>query len=446
MQITPNFIKLIFKNYPNILKMIDNFSWLFYDKLLRIILGLFVAALVARYLGPEKFGIFNYAASYVSIFAALASFGLGGILVRELINKENLSNVIMGTSIFLYIFGGIIVTILSTILIIFINPDDILLRILVLIMSTALIFRFNEVIKYWFESKVLSKYVVWFDNGAYIISSIIKIFLVIYKAELIYFAWVVLIEGILITIGLVIIFNYKYPNQIKKFRFNYFVGKNLLRDSWPMIFSGIILMVQARIDQLMLGIFIGAREVGYYSVSLQILEGLSFLPMIIMSTMRPSILEGGNISTKLYNDRLYNYYRLSFIISILTIVPIFLFSNQIIYLLFGSEYYVSGFLLAVMSFRLIFANMGVARGVHLLKENLLTYSMWTMFIGTLVNIILNYLLIPNYASLGAIIASYISFSITIFVIDFFYFKTNENTKLMFKSIFTFYKFKINSFG
>ena len=144
MQITPNFIKLIFKNYPNILKMIDNFSWLFYDKLLRIILGLFVAALVARYLGPEKFGIFNYAASYVSIFAALASFGLGGILVRELINKENLSNVIMGTSIFSYIFGGIIVTILSTILIIFINPDDILLRILVLIMSTALIFRFNE--------------------------------------------------------------------------------------------------------------------------------------------------------------------------------------------------------------------------------------------------------------------------------------------------------------
>ena len=70
--------------------------------------------------------------------------------------------------------------------------------------------------------------------------------------------------------------------------------------------------------------------------------------------------------------------------------------------------------------------------------------MITMSIGAFINIILNYYLIQVYGSIGAIIATIISFFITIFLIDFMYIKTRENVKLQVIEMFTFYKLKLRS--
>lgn len=48
---------------------------------------LLVGILVARYLGPEQYGLMNYVISYVSIFSVLSTFGLDNIEIRELSRK-----------------------------------------------------------------------------------------------------------------------------------------------------------------------------------------------------------------------------------------------------------------------------------------------------------------------------------------------------------------------
>jgi len=55
-------------------------------------------------------------------------------------------------------------------------------------------------------------------------------------------------------------------------------------------------------------------------------------------------------------------------------------------------------------------------------------------IGTIVNILLNYILIPILGTLGAIYASYVSFFVTSFFIDIFYVKTRNNIGLMLRAI------------
>ena len=78
-----------------------------------------------------------------------------------------------------------------------------------------------------------------------------------------------------------------------------------------------------------------------------------------------------------------------------------------------------------MVIRLFFANMGVARSAYKLNENLMVFSLFTMTLGTITNIVLNYYWIPLYASKGAIFATIISFLVSIFVVDLFYSKTNS---------------------
>ncbi len=92
------------------------------------------------------------------------------------------------------------------------------------------------------------------------------------------------------------------------------------------------------------------------------------------------------------------------------------------FLLFGIEYQSAGILLALMSSRLFFTNMGVARGTFILTENLMKFSLMTTILGTIANIGLNYLWIREYGAVGAIIATIISFGVTIFLIDILYIK------------------------
>ena len=105
--------------------------------------------------------------------------------------------------------------------------------------------------------------------------------------------------------------------------------------------------------------------------------------------------------------------------------------------MYKNAYAPAGQLFSLMAIRLFFTNYGIVRGAYLMTENLMMYSMITMAIGAVVNILLNYLWIPDYHSIGAIWASLVSFFITTFLIDIFYHKTKENVKLQIKSMLLF---------
>jgi len=183
-------------------------------------------------------------------------------------------------------------------------------------------------------------------------------------------------------------------------------------------------------------------EVGYYSVALKLIESFGFIPMMLKNSLIPAILNAKKHSEEKYQNRLLNFYRLNFLVFLMTAIPIYIFSEEIVIVLFGIEYQPAGVLLSLMASRLFFANMGSARGCYIMAENLLKFSMLTMILGTLVNVGLNYLWIDEYGARGAIVATIVSFSTTIYFVDIWYRKTRRNILLQFRSIFTFYKLKL----
>ena len=99
------------------IKVIKNSSWLVSDKIFKMIIGVFVTALVARYFGPENYGQSNYALSFTALFTALSTLGLETLTVKAIVDKEYDEGTILCTSLVVRVFGGIIFTILASIII-----------------------------------------------------------------------------------------------------------------------------------------------------------------------------------------------------------------------------------------------------------------------------------------------------------------------------------------
>jgi O-antigen/teichoic acid export membrane protein len=93
---------------------LSNSLWMLLEKSSRIISGILVGVLVARYLGPAQYGLINYALSVISIFTILSTLGLDSIVVRELITRKDKKNEILGTTFFMRLGGALLVVIGST--------------------------------------------------------------------------------------------------------------------------------------------------------------------------------------------------------------------------------------------------------------------------------------------------------------------------------------------
>ena len=139
---------LAFLNHTGFQRYGANAAWLLGEKILRMFVGLFVGIWVARYLGTEKFGLFNYAQSLVALFASFANLGIDGILIRQLVMDESKQDVLLGTAFVLKFMGGISVIFVLAVVTQFIYTD-----IIVLIIASATVFQSFNVIDLYLDRK-----------------------------------------------------------------------------------------------------------------------------------------------------------------------------------------------------------------------------------------------------------------------------------------------------
>jgi len=421
------------------MKYFKNTSWLFGEKIIRMIVGLFISIWIARYLGPEQFGLFSYAVSFVGLFTAISTLGLDTILVRELVKNESKRDILLGTAFRLKLFGAFGVIIVLCIAVNF-TTNDFSTNLLIFIIASATIFHSFNVVDYYFQSKVLSKYVVYANFISIFLSTIIKIILILNHAPLIAFACVILFDSIILSLGLL------YFYFCNKLSFNTWkVDKSLtirlLKESWPLVLTGIAVMIQGRIDQVMIKEMINNNEVGQYSVAMKIIEVFDFFSVIIIGSIAPAVTNAKKLNEKLYYTRLYSIYKLMMIIFIISATFILLCGENLILHLYGNEYALAASLLPLFAIRILFTNYGVARSVFISNNNLFKVSMIFVIASSIINIILNYLFIPIYQSHGALFATIITFFLSIFVFNFLHNETRHNGILMIKSIFYFYTLK-----
>ncbi len=363
-------------------------------------MGLLVGVWIARYLGPEQFGLMNYALAFVALFAAVANLGLNSIVVRDLVQDPANANTSMGTSFVLSVLGGFSAFCLSLLAINYARPDDELAKVIVVLLSLLMVFKATDVVRYWFESQVQSKYVVWMENGIFLIFAAIKIGLIVAEAPLLAFIWALFAEGLLVSTGLMIVYALQ-GGQIRAWIARISRARNLIKDSWPLTLSGLAIMVYMRIDQIMLGQMLGDESVGIYSAAVKISEVWYFIPMVIAASVFPSIIEAKKQGEVSYYQRLQKLSDLMLLLALAGAIPMTFLSDWIIGLLFGNAYQLAGSVLAIHIWSGLFVFLGLASGKWFIIEGLQKYYFYRTISGAFVNVGLNLFMIPKFGIIGA---------------------------------------------
>ncbi|MEH2073362.1 MAG: flippase [Nostoc sp.] len=419
--------------------IIANTGWLFADRILRMGASLVVGVWVARYLGVQQYGLFNYTLAFVSLFSPIFTLGLDDVVIRHIIRQSTNREEILGTTFWLKLLGGTASVLFAVSTMFFLGEHETLKISLVAILGMAGIFRATDTIDLWFQSQVQSKYSVIARNIAFLLNTVIKIVLILTKASLLAFAWVTLAEFAMSAIGLLIVYQVK-GYSFWLWRWSLSAAKTLLKESLPLIFSGFAIMIFMRIDQVMLGQMIGNSEVGIYSAAVRVSEIWYFIPGAIVSSVAPSIYAAKEKSESLYYQRIGQLLSLMTCISLGIALPMTFLSEKIIIVMFGSGYAEAGPILSVHIWTSLFVFMGLATSPWFIAEGLNHVSLGKTLFGAILNIILNLFLIPKYGGLGAASATIISQAAATFICNAFDSRTQKIFKIQVRSLLPFYKY------
>ena len=394
-----------------------NTSWLFLEQGLRILSNLFVGVWVARFLGPEQFGILSYALSFTSIFAGVAKLGLNDIIVRELINLPGKHVTYLGTAFWLKIIGSIIVIGFLAIILPFCKNDS-TTNTFIFIVAMGLVFNSFEVIEFYFQSQLLAKIVTICKLIQLALSSLIKIYLIIINADLIWFVVITSFDALGLAAGFLIAYRSQVKNNFYR-HFNFNIAKQLLSESWPLIISSIVVMVYMRIDQIMINEMLGKYEVGIYSAAVKLSEVLYFVPTIISTSLFPALIKYKQISAAFFYEKYQYFLDLMFYLGLLASAFLLIFSKTLVLLIFGNDYIDSADILVILAIGTIFVYISVAQSKYWIIFNLQRQLLIITAFCALLNIILNYITIPIYGIKGASISTVISYLAGALILPYF---------------------------
>lgn len=381
-----------------------NFGWLTADRIVRMGLGVLVGVWVARYLGPERLGIFAYVQAVIALFLGFSTMGLDYIVVRELVGRVGRKSRIMGTALALRLVGAFVALVVSNLVIVLSKPGDHLIHLLAAIMGSAMVFQAFDTIDLWFQSQVQSKYTVLVKNSVFVAMACLKVALILLKASLVAFAWAVLAEYALGALFLLVAYRYKNEDA-GAWRVDFRMAKSLMRDGWPLILSGLAVMIFMRIDQIMLSQMGSNKAVGVFSAALRLSEVWYFVPIAVVSSVMPSLVEAKKAGEDAYNRRFQVFSRLMVALALVIVIPMTFFARHLVVILYGPAFAGAGPILAVHIWTAVFVFLGVAQGPWFVIEKLTKLSLKRTLGGAIVNVGLNLYLIPRFGGIGAAVAS-----------------------------------------
>jgi PST family polysaccharide transporter len=320
------------------------------DRALRMVIGLLVGVWIARYLGPEQFGLYNYAVAFVFLFGTIAALGgLDGIVVRDIIREPAAKEEILGTAFALRLMAGLLTFLLATGVGVLLRPGDKQSLMLVGLIAASQLFLAFDTIDFWFQSQVQSKYTVYAKNAAFLIMCVVRVALILSQATIIAFAVAALCEVVL-GAGMLVMFYRKTAMQRSNWRVSFVRAKTLLSLSWPLILAGGAGAIYMKIDQVMLGNMLGDKAVGIYSAAVKVTEVWNVIPLAVVSSLYPSFIAIHQMSQEQYYERWKKVVRGVFWGAVALSTAIAVFSSAIVGFLYGESYAQAAGVVAIHSY------------------------------------------------------------------------------------------------
>ena len=410
-------------------KVIKNASWIVVCRIIQSLLGLLIGSLSARYLGPSNYGLVNYAASLASFAMPIMQLGLNAILVQEIINSKNDEGEILGTALGLSFISGLLCVGGIAAFSLIANKGETETIIVCVLYSILLVFQALEMIQYWFQAKLKSKYTSITMLAAYAVTSLYKVFLLVTQKNIYWFALSQAIDYGIIAIVLLVVYK-KLGGEPLKFSFARI--KMLLNKGRHYIIAGIMVTIFAQTDKIMLKFMMGDEATGYYSAACTCAGVTAFIFTAIIDSFQPVVLESKKVGQRSFEKNVIRFYAIIIYLSLMQCLGIVLFSTLLVRILYGVEYFASVNPLRLIVWYTTFSYLGSVRNVWMLAEGKQKYLWVINLCGAMVNVLLNFILIPILGIMGAALASLITQIFTNVVMGFVIKDVRRNNYLMWK--------------
>lgn len=409
-------IKKIFSN-----RLVSNFSWIVIANIFQMIVSLVVGMFSARYLGPSNYGIINYVASFVAFFTPIATLGMEGVLIREFTSRKKTEGTVIGTALIMGLVASAFSSVSIICLVGVLKHWDSLLVVIAFLQSLTLLFKAFNVIDYWYQSQLLSKYPAIIKCIGYFSMSLYKVVLIVTGKSVVWFSFALGVDTLLIAVLLFIL--YKKSNGARLI-FDIGECKSILTQSLPFIVSGMVGVVYTQMDKIMIEQLLDdSMQTGLYSAAMNVCTIWAFVPQAIITSGRPKVMELKQQNNPTYLLRLKQLYSIVIWTCIAFSAGITIFNRLIIFILYGKDYMDATNTLVILIWYSVFAMIGTARSIWVICENKNKYVWRYLIFGSITNIVLNTALIPVMGINGAAIATLASQIMSAIIAPTFYKET-----------------------
>ncbi len=391
-------------------KVFANISYLLIARTAFRLLTAFVLIYSARYLGVERFGMFETALAWSNAFLAVNDIGMSTLIVREAARDEKTMAVYFGNTLFVEVIMSMVLYVGIIAIGIGVGYDPMIITLLMILGAAGLAFEFRKVMRGIFRVMLKLKFVAALEilNGVLYLLLAIWIFSSFTDLDvgLIGLAHSRLWVNVIIVVALFI-----YTLKFVRPSFAPKLIWPMIKQSYVFTLYNLFFMLYFQIDQIILSIMGTSTDVGIYSAPAKIVTVFLFVPLMVFQVIMPIMYRYSADDIEKYKRINHLVWRYVAAFGIPAGIGLWYLAPEIVDLVFGDSYASSVPVLAVMGGFLAIRFTGISQGNSLTTTDRQGLRALIQVISVGINIVLDILLIHVYGALGAAYATLITESL-----------------------------------
>ncbi|BET69685.1 flippase [Opitutales bacterium ASA1] len=409
-------------------RVFANSAWVGADNVLRLVVSFFVGAWVARHLGPDEFGLLSFAVAYCAPFGAVVGLGLNAIVVRDIVREPAAAGEILGTASALKAGAGLAAVVVCAASLFVHSGLEPSVRVLVGVTMAGVVLQFVDVFDLWFQSQGQARVSAWVRSSASLVVNTLRVVLIVFDAPLIWFAATAGFE--LVACGAGWFTAWRRSAGFQRWCVSARRCGELMREGWLVAVAGVAVQVQSYFDQVLLAEVRDTTELGYYAAALRLVMIFGLVPTVLGVAAAPEVARAYVDAPTLYENRLVRLYRAAALSFVVIWLPLVLFAEEIVSIVFGASYEATAGLLAVAAARMLFTSLGAVRGLFLTNERLNRHGTLTAVVAAFANVGLCLVLVPKWGATGGAVAALVSFGLNVVALEVLHPGGRRNLALM----------------
>lgn len=394
--------------------LLRNTAWLVAERAIRFAASVLVMAVLARYLGPSRFGALNYAASLVSLLAPFLAMGMNRTLVREFVTDRESARALLRAAVRarLALAALMLAALLAGIAAM--GATSSLVATLIAITACGLVLQAFEPFELWYQSMGRNQVPVLVKAGSLCATSVLKLVLVWIEAPVTAFAWAGVLELGINAAALA--FSARSPGSNRDAGGAVALGR-LLRECWPEIIAGAGASLCLRLDQFVLESTHGLAAVGVYAAGVRLSDVWYFAPAAIVTSYYPLLVAERSRDRARYVQVMQQMFLVVSLVCLAIVGATLLTADMLVHVVYGPQFEAAAMVLRIHVLGLLAMGFGVASGAWIFAEARAHISMWRTLMGVAVGVCANLLLVPPLGMPGAALATVLSLYAAYYLFD-----------------------------